>query len=744
MTIWWTNASRGVRILGMRQALPILLVATLAACGGDNGGGGGTGGGGGNTPTYTVGGAVTGLAGSGLQLRNGTTDLAITANGMFTFPGAIASGTAYSVTVTTQPSSPAQVCTVTAGSGTVATSNVTNIAVTCTTSTTSTYTVGGTVSGLNGSGLTLNDGTDDLAISANGAFTFPSLASGIAYNVTVVKQPSGPAQVCTVTSGSGTVGTSNVTGIAVACATPPLNLSSSMPSTGATGVSRSFAPVLTFSLQLDANSVTTSTVTLVSATGASSAITLQVASNQITVKPTSMLAPLTSYTLTVGTGVQGSLGEPLASAISVTFTTSDKSWQTAGVIENNDGAASAPQIAVNASGHAVAVWTQKEGTITRIWSNLYTPGSGWGTAVPILADITNSASAPQVAIDAQGNALAVWVETYADGRTYLESNRYTPADGWTATTAQTVETDNVGDASDPQIALDGSGNAMLVWTRVGKIWASGRPSAGSGWAREVEIEPANAGTVAAIPQLAVNASGAALVVWKESNFDRDLVLSNRYTPGSGWGTVASLQTSQANDEVKAPQIATDANGNALVVWQLFRGTGVDLLANRYTAGSGWLTARSITGDKTHDVTSSQIAVDTNGNALAVWTQAAPSANSVIWYNRYPATATDWGTAATIGPIVAFSDLETPQIAFDANGNATAVWVQYISGQDKAYNIMSSLYTADGKWGAAELIETDDSGNASVPQVGVSANGNAVAVWQQSDGTRTNIVANRLE
>jgi len=742
MTIWWANPARGVRIPGARQTLPLLLLATLAACGGDNGYGGGNGGGnsgGGNTPTYTVGGTVTGLKGSALQLRNGTADLAITANGAFTFPGAVASGTAYGVTVITQPSSPAQVCTVTSGSGTMATSNITNIAVTCTTTT---YTVGGSVSGLNGSGLTLNDGTDDLAISANGAFTFPSLASGSAYNVTVTRQPSGPAQVCTVTSGSGAIGTSNVTGIAIACTTTPLSLSGSTPSNGATGVSRSFATVLTFSLQLDATSVTTSSVTLVSATGASSAITLQVSSNQITVTPTSLLAPLTSYTLTVGTGVRGSIGEPLAGAVSVTFTTGDKSWQTAGAIENNDGAASAPQIAANASGNAVAVWTQREGTITRIWSNVYTPGSGWGTAVPIVADITNSASAPQVAIDAQGNALAVWVEKFATGRTYLESNRYTPAGGWTATAAGSIETDNVGDANDPQIALDGSGNAMVVWTRVGKVWSSRRP-AGSGWEREVEIEPENAATFASIAQLAVNASGTAQVVWRERDFDRDLVLSNRYTPGSGWGTVASIVASQANDEVMAPQIAIDANGNGLAVWQLYQGTSVDLLANRYTAGSGWRTARSITADKTHDVTASQIALDANGNALAVWTQAATTANSVIWYDRYPAAATDWDTAATIGPIVPFSNLVTPHFALDANGNATAVWQQYISGQ-KAYNIMASRYTAGGTWGAAELIEADDSGDASVPQIGVSANGNAVAVWQQSDGTRTNIVANRLE
>jgi len=87
-------------------------------------------------------------------------------------------------------------------------------------------TVGGTVSGLTGSGLVLQDnGGNNLALSANGPFTFPTaLASGAAYNVTVFAQPTNPSETCTVTSGSGTIGSSNVTNVSVVCTpagTPP-------------------------------------------------------------------------------------------------------------------------------------------------------------------------------------------------------------------------------------------------------------------------------------------------------------------------------------------------------------------------------------------------------------------------------------------------------------------------------------------------------------------------------------------
>jgi len=174
-----------------------------------------------NTPvTYTVGGTVSGLAGSGLVLEdNGGNNLTVSANGSFTFTTALASGTTYSVTVLSQPSNPTQTCVVTSGSGTLSSSNVTNVSVACTTNT---YTVGGTVSGLAGSGLVLQDnGGNNLTVSANGPFTFTTaLASGTTYSATVLSQPSNPTQTCSITSGSGTVTNAPINAVAVTCVTP--------------------------------------------------------------------------------------------------------------------------------------------------------------------------------------------------------------------------------------------------------------------------------------------------------------------------------------------------------------------------------------------------------------------------------------------------------------------------------------------------------------------------------------------
>jgi hypothetical protein len=81
-----------------------------------------------------------------------------------------------------------------------------------------TYTIGGTLAGLNGAGSVVlqDNGGDNLTVSANGSFTFATpLASGQTYFVAVLSTP--PGLYCAVTNPSGTVGSANVTNVQVNC-----------------------------------------------------------------------------------------------------------------------------------------------------------------------------------------------------------------------------------------------------------------------------------------------------------------------------------------------------------------------------------------------------------------------------------------------------------------------------------------------------------------------------------------------
>lgn len=173
-------------------------------------------------PNVTVTVSVSGLAGNGLVLQdNGGDNLSVTANGTNTFATALASGTGYDVTVLAQPTNPVQKCVVSGGMGTAAPPQVTGISVLCTT--TPTYFVGGTLSGLPTGGpapltVILQDNAGaGYPVSANGPFSFPTpLPSGTTYAVTVQSAPAG--YYCAVGNGSGTVLNGNVSSVTVTCA----------------------------------------------------------------------------------------------------------------------------------------------------------------------------------------------------------------------------------------------------------------------------------------------------------------------------------------------------------------------------------------------------------------------------------------------------------------------------------------------------------------------------------------------
>ena len=102
-----------------------------------------------------------------------------------------------------------------------------------------TYSVSGTVSGLSGTVLLADNGSDQLSVSANGAFTFATLlANNAPYNVTVLTNPTG--QQCSVVNGTGTVASANVTGVSVTCVTGTTSGTGSSGSSGTT-VSDNFA-----------------------------------------------------------------------------------------------------------------------------------------------------------------------------------------------------------------------------------------------------------------------------------------------------------------------------------------------------------------------------------------------------------------------------------------------------------------------------------------------------------------------
>lgn len=88
-----------------------------------------------------------------------------------------------------------------------------------------TYSVGGTVTGLEGAGLVLEEmRTGSRLTPSNGAFAFGyEFSDAESYDVRIITQPTNPSQACSLTEGSGVIAAADVTNVAVSCVTPPSN-----------------------------------------------------------------------------------------------------------------------------------------------------------------------------------------------------------------------------------------------------------------------------------------------------------------------------------------------------------------------------------------------------------------------------------------------------------------------------------------------------------------------------------------
>jgi hypothetical protein len=314
-------------------------------------------------------------------------------------------------------------------------------------------------------------------------------------------------------------------------------------------------------------------------------------------------------------------------------------WGSAQFAEtDNTGDAFRPEVAVDPSGNALAVWEQFDGTRGNIWANRFTPATGWGAAQPIgttyISSLLHSRPDPQVAVDPNGNALAVWSQS--DGTRYnIWATRFTPATGWD--TAQLIETNITFGAFKPQVAVDSSGNALAVWSQLdgprSDIWAN-RFTPATGWGTAQPIETDNAGGASWL-HVAADPSGNAHAVWLQSDGIGDNIWATRFTPATGWGTAQLIETDNAGNAL-APHVAVDPSGNALAVWSQSDGTrqnSYNILATRFTPATGWGTAQLLETDNTREAVSPHVAVDPSGNALAVWYQFDGTRYS-IFANRY--------------------------------------------------------------------------------------------------------------
>jgi hypothetical protein len=271
------------------------------------------------------------------------------------------------------------------------------------------------------------------------------------------------------------------------------------------------------------------------------------------------------------------------------------------------------------------VWQQEDGTRDDIWLGRYLVGAGWQPPQLLENVDLGDAMEPSVTVDGSGNAWVGWVQSDAPFY-YVWTRRYVQGQGWQV--AQVISAEGLeGDATEVSIAFGPGGTAFAVWAHAGgsgyDIWSN--RFTGTQWQGPMQIESEPG--VAMSPRIAVDGTGNPIAVWSQSDGGYDIWAARR-DGASGWQAPVRIESDDV-DDAHSPSIAIDGNGDVVVAWAQSDGTRTNIWSNRYRAGQGWQTAVLLESDNSGLAQAPHVAADAVGNTVVVWSQSDGTVRN-IW------------------------------------------------------------------------------------------------------------------
>jgi hypothetical protein len=376
-----------------------------------------------------------------------------------------------------------------------------------------------------------------------------------------------------------------------------------------------------------------------------------------------------------------------------------------------------PQVAVTPQGESVAVWESYDSGPGHyfIQAAVRPPGTAFGEPKDLTV-AEQVASGPQVAVDAQGNAVAIW--QYVVGADVVIQAAVRPAGG---SFGQPKDISATGhSAGNAQVAMDPDGDAVVVWERSNGtntiVQAAFRPPGGSfGETKDLS----EIGQSAGLAQVAMDRLGDAVVVWERSNGTNTIIQAAFRPAGGSFGLPQDL--SAAGGNAGFPRVALDDQGNAVAVWHRLNGANAIIQAGVRPAGASFVAPQDLSATG-HDATFPRIALDGQGNAVAVW-ERSNGTNQIVQAAVRPAGGT-FGDAKDVSALGRNS--VDAHVGADAQGNAVAVW------QTSTGVVQGAIRPRGGDFGPATDLSTPGK-NATNAQLAVDPQGNAIAVFEQAGG-----------
>src|SRR5712691_4339909 len=323
-------------------------------------------------------------------------------------------------------------------------------------------------------------------------------------------------------------------------------------------------------------------------------------------------------------------------------------------ISNDPSDSANPQIAVDATGNISVVWENDTINLGVFYAHSTDGGVSFSSPLPLTTN-TSGSSGPQLAVDANGNICVVWEDDFST-RAHVSFSPSADKGATFATPQLNLSKDSTGNSTAPMIALDGGGNINVVWVDNSPSYFAifFTRSSDNGTTFSTAKGISNTSGNSTNPQLAVDASGNVDVVWQHNTpqvFNSDIFFARSADGGATFtNPPLNVSISATTGNSTFPWMTVDASGGINLGWQYSSAGKAHIVFARSVDAGATFPTQNLSNDYDSNSSSGgvQIASDKNGNLDVVWsadTVQLPGVNQI--FSRF--SATNQPPVANAGP-----------------------------------------------------------------------------------------------
>lgn len=401
-----------------------------------------------------------------------------------------------------------------------------------------------------------------------------------------------------------------------------------------------------------------------------------------------------------------------------------------------------PDIDMNLAGDFVIVWesSSQDGSLYGVYGQQFkSDGTKTGSEFPVNSFTTNDQERPAVAMDLSGNFTVTWESDGQDGSGEgIYGQRFTSGGNYLGSEFQ-VNTFTAIDQRTPAVAVDASGDVVVAWTsdgQDGSLWGVHAQRYIMSDSLAYQVNTFQSASLFE-PDIAMDSTGNAVIVWQSGGQDgfEQGVFGQRFAADrSALGSEFQVNTFTQSDQIR-PSVAMDADGDFVVVWasSFQDGSEYGIYGQRYdasgTAQGGEFRINTTTN---MDQRNPSVAIDADGNFLVVWRSEGQGGGggANIYGQRYAQDGTKVGGEFPVSTLSGYSDY--PRIAMNNTGDFVVVWRVFFS--TGVFDVYCQKFNAAGMPQGDEFqLESVTGGNEFSPDIAIDSAGNFTVVWATGVG-----------